>query len=140
MFPSMPENAIRHVKVDHVVPIAELAPLLVRLTATPIEQRDRIEVPPHLDVEVRIARDDDPIKAGVHQMGEPSRFARPEGHGLLQMMEAGPIRFRCHIGHAFSIESLVAEVGEAIEVALWNAIRSIQEGAMLLKDRGQHAR
>ena len=25
MFPSMPENAIRHVKVDHIVPLAILA-------------------------------------------------------------------------------------------------------------------
>jgi two-component system chemotaxis response regulator CheB len=36
MFPAMPESAARHVEVDHRVPLADIAPLLVRLTAAPV--------------------------------------------------------------------------------------------------------
>jgi two-component system chemotaxis response regulator CheB len=39
--------------------------------------------------------------------------------------------FRCHVGHAFSEESLIAEQAEEIERAVWAAIRSLEEGAML---------
>jgi two-component system chemotaxis response regulator CheB len=38
MFPSMPESAIRHVNVDHVARLAEIAPLLVRLTAAAVPE------------------------------------------------------------------------------------------------------
>ena len=72
-------------------------------------------------------------------MGEPSTFACPECHGvLLQMKEAGRVRFRCHTGHAYSAESLLAEISEGIENALWNAIRSMQEGALLMQELGTH--
>src|SRR3954447_1871614 len=33
LFPGMPENALTHVDVDYVVPLAELAPLLMSLTS-----------------------------------------------------------------------------------------------------------
>jgi two-component system chemotaxis response regulator CheB len=34
LFPAMPENALAFVSVDHVVPLRDIAPLLVRLTAS----------------------------------------------------------------------------------------------------------
>jgi two-component system, chemotaxis family, protein-glutamate methylesterase/glutaminase len=140
LYPSMPENAIRHVPVDHVARVAAIGPLLVDLiTAPTIEPEPPGAVPPLVDLEVRIARDEDPIKAGVQDMGEPSTFACPECHGvLLQVKEGERVRFRCHTGHAFSPESLLAEISDGIENALWNAIRSMQEGALLLRTMGQH--
>jgi two-component system chemotaxis response regulator CheB len=140
LFPSMPQNAIRHVPVDHVAPVAEIGPLLVDLITSPVTERETPRTVPHLvDLEVRIARDEDPIKAGVQGMGEPSTFACPECHGvLLQVKEGERVRFRCHTGHAFSPESLLAEISDGIENALWNAIRSMQEGALLLRTMGQH--
>lgn len=138
LFPSMPENAIRHVGVDHIVPIAQMAALLERLTRVPAVEATA-SPSPTLDIEVRIAAEEDPIKAGVQHMGEPSTIACPECHGvLLQMKEGGRIRFRCHTGHAYSAESLLAEISEGIEVALWNAIRALQEGALLLNQLGEH--
>jgi two-component system chemotaxis response regulator CheB len=41
--------------------------------------------------------------------------------------------FRCHVGHAFSLDSLVREQGEEMERALWAAVRSLEEGAALSK-------
>ena len=138
LFPSMPESALRHVDVDHVVRIAELPALLDRLTR--VSPAAAATVPSDtLGIEVRIAAEEDPIKAGVQDMGEPSPIACPECHGvLLQMTEGGRIRFRCHTGHAFSAESLLAEITEGIESALWNAIRAMQEGAILLKQIATH--
>jgi len=139
LFPAMPENAIRHARVDHVVPLRDIPALLVGLTSAPaVEPATPITAPPDLDVEVRIAGEEDPIKAGVIHMGTPSKFACPECHGVLEMKEGDRMRFRCHTGHAFSADSLFAEISDGIETALWNAIRSMQEGALLFKTMAEH--
>lgn len=48
------------------------------------------------------------------------------------------MRFRCHTGHAYSVESLLADIDGAVEDALWNTIRSMQEGTMLMQEMAKH--
>jgi two-component system, chemotaxis family, protein-glutamate methylesterase/glutaminase len=83
-----------------------------------------------LETEVDIARGN---AAGIEEFGKPSIFTCPECHGtLLRLHGDRPIRYRCHTGHAFTADTLLAELNEALGEAIWNAVRSIQEGAMLL--------
>jgi two-component system, chemotaxis family, protein-glutamate methylesterase/glutaminase len=139
MFPSMPQNAIAHVNVDHVVPLAEVAPLLVRLTAGAAREPAAVAMPDRLEVEVKIANEEDPMEAGVERLGEPSKITCPQCHGvLLQLKEAGRLRFRCHTGHAYSADSLLLEIGESVENALWIALRVMQEGDLLMREMAQH--
>jgi two-component system chemotaxis response regulator CheB len=135
MFPSMPEHALQSVNVDYVVPLSRIAPLLVQLTAAPVAaDAPRPAAPEDMEIEVKIAREEDPLDAGVESLGAPSPIACPECHGVLrQWKEAGRIRFRCHTGHAYAADSLLAEIGEAIETQMWNAIRSLQEGSILIR-------
>jgi len=141
LYPSMPASAVRHVQVDHVVPIAMLAPLLVTLTAAPVPAPASDKVPEIVEVEVNIARDQSAVAAGVTGLGVPSQYACPDCHGvLLEIKEAGRIRFRCHTGHAYSAESLIAAVGEGIEDALWNAIRALEEAGLLMHRMADHFR
>ncbi len=139
MFPAMPQSALDAVRVDHVAPLKDIPPLLAQLTAEPA--RDvAVDVPERLEVEVKIAKQEDPLRAGVGGFGEPSAFACPECHGvLMQLEEGGRIRFRCHTGHAYSAESLLADVRDQIEVQLWNAIRAMQEGDILMRALAKHA-
>jgi two-component system chemotaxis response regulator CheB len=140
LVPSMPHNALQRVEVDHCVPVSDLAPLLVRLVKEPGADRGEIKVPKHIGIEVDIAKADHPMEAGVLELGEASNFACPECHGvLLEVKEGGRMRFRCHTGHAYSPESLMAEMNEAVEDALWNAVRSVQESAMLMAHLAEHA-
>jgi two-component system chemotaxis response regulator CheB len=139
--PSMPASAMQQVKVDYCLSIEEIAPLLVRLTSTQAEEEGAYEVPEELDIEVRIAKEDTAIDAGVLKLGEPSNYACPECHGvLLQLKDAGRLRFRCHTGHAYSVDSLLAEITENVEDSLWNAIRSMEESALLMKHLAEHLR
>jgi two-component system chemotaxis response regulator CheB len=135
LFPSMPDNALRHVRIDHVLPVAEIPALLARLTAGTLPAPEpAVLVPRNLDLEVRIAGEDDPLRAGVTNIGPPSTFACPECHGVLrEVKEGGRVRYRCHTGHAYSSSSLLVEASDELEVTLWNAIRSLQETALLLK-------
>ena len=142
LFPAMPVSALRHVRVDYSVPLAELAPLLIQLT-TEVEA-ESAEVPvagKALEVEVKIAKEHNPLDAGIAEIAHPSVYACPECHGvLLQLKEGDRLRFRCHTGHAYSFDSLVSAINEGIEEAMWNAIRALEEGDMLMRGMSAHRR
>ena len=139
--PSMPLSAINRVEVDYTLPVAEIAPLLVRLASTSAAEQGGYEVPEELNIEVGIAKEDRGLDIGLGKLGTPSVFACPECHGtLLQLKENGRTRFRCHTGHAFTADSLLAEITEHVESSLWSAIRAIDESAMLLRHMAEHIR
>lgn len=138
LFPSMPLNATRHVDVDYSVPLVEVVPQLAKLLDRAVDE-EPVRIPEALEVEMRIARDLNAIDAGLEQVGDPSPFSCPECHGvLLRLKEAQPLRFRCHTGHAYSIESLIAAVNEGIDVSLWTTMRALEEGALLLQHAASH--
>jgi two-component system, chemotaxis family, protein-glutamate methylesterase/glutaminase len=132
--PSMPRSALQHVPVDHCVPLTEVAPLLVELARTPVQPKGALPVPKQLETELKIAKENNALEAGIIQWGEPSLYACPECHGvLLELKEGSNVRFRCHTGHAYSLETLLAEFAERTEETLWNAIRSMEETVLLLR-------
>jgi two-component system chemotaxis response regulator CheB len=138
-YASMSESALRYVDVDHVVPIAQMAPLLVRLvkespsaTGEPVNK--------DLEIETAIARGGNALTQGVMTLGAVSPFTCPECHGvLLRLKDGGVPRFRCHTGHAFSVATLLSEVTTSIEDSFWIAIRAIDEAIMLFKHMAKHA-
>ena len=132
--PDMPLNALKHVEVNHCVPLKNIAPLLVSLTAMPTpEQPPPPSVPKKMAIELDIARAHGALESGVVELGEPSLFSCPECHGvLLQLKEGGLLRFRCHTGHAYSPETLLADVADKTEKSLWNVLRALDETVLLL--------
>lgn len=138
--PSMPENALREVEVDYVVPVSEMADLLVRLTREPLETSEVImEENKQTEFEIRTAAEDSAFEAGIMKFGSLTPFTCPDCHGVLFELKDGKrSRFRCHTGHAFSSDSLLTTVTESIEDSLWSAIRGIEESVMLLNHMGEH--
>jgi two-component system chemotaxis response regulator CheB len=64
--------------------------------------------------------------------GALSVFTCPEcGGALWQVDEELALRFRCHVGHAYYGEALLAEQGESLEAALWTAVRIFREKTVL---------
>jgi two-component system chemotaxis response regulator CheB len=139
LYPSMPRSAIQHVAVDHVVPIGALGALLTTLTASPIEIASAPPRSAELETEVQIANGDDARQAGVMQLGPASTYTCPDCHGVLLEIKGGGVqRFRCHTGHAYSVESLAAAVFEGIEDVMWAAVRALDEGGSLLEQMARH--
>ena len=111
--PAMPLSALNQVEVEYKLPLAEIAPLLVRLASKTVAEQGGYEVPEDLNIEMKIAMEDHAREAGVTRLGTPSVFTCPECHGtLLQLKENGRTRYRCHTGHAYSADSLLSEVTE----------------------------
>lgn len=138
MHPSMPKSAIEAVDVDHVASLADIPALLVQVTSTS-ERDDAAQRSAPVQKEVDVANQRDPLQAGVRDLGAPSYFTCPECHGvLLQRTQGRHFQFRCHTGHAYSVESLLVEIQDQIEVQLWNAIRAIQEGDVVMRMMAEH--
>jgi two-component system chemotaxis response regulator CheB len=117
--PEMPQSAIARVAVDHVVHPPELPGLLVRLTT----EQTSAPPPPPGDVVDAL----EGTKPGAR-----AELVCPACHGVLTEAAIGEFRhFRCHVGHAFTLESLIGEQSEDVERALWAAVRSLEEGAAL---------
>jgi two-component system chemotaxis response regulator CheB len=137
--PAMPLNAIKHVEIDHILPLKEIAPLLARLTETPADEEGGRPVSEEMEIEVKIAGEENALNSGILKWGEPSFYACPECHGvLLQVKEGSNLRFRCHTGHAYSVDSLLSEFTEKTGESLWSAIRAIEEGVILMRSIAKH--
>jgi two-component system chemotaxis response regulator CheB len=142
----MPRSALRHVDVDHCVEIAQMVPPIIGVLRAFNESQpqalERQAMDDALKYEVRMAAPNqvgDP--AELLQFGAASLFTCPDCHGaLVQLRETGPLRFRCHTGHAFTADSLVASLSESAEEALWSTFRALQEKVMLLRHMAKHAR
>jgi len=118
--PEMPSNVLARVPVDHVVQPVELPGLITRLTSTPAGETTR----PDAFIDQLEGREN----------GAPVELVCPLCQGVLTQAQTGMFEhFRCHVGHAFSLESLIREQGEEMERALWAAARSLEEGASLSK-------
>lgn len=139
--PAMPHNAMRAVAVDYVVPMADMAALLVRLSHERVaEPREAsMEEDDKTDIEVRIAAGENALAAGVIRLGAPSPYACPDCHGVLLAVKDGELlRFRCHTGHAFSADSLLEAITAGIEDQLWSSVRALEENERLLNHMGDH--
>src|SRR5262245_18016253 len=141
---SMPESALRHLAVDYRLGIEAIAALLPGLATHECEEAERLErvrsMPKDIEVEVQVAADERAREGDIMKLGDASRFTCPECHGsLLQIRNATPTRFRCHTGHSYTAVSLEADLGERIEDAAWNAIRALEEHAMLLNKMAEES-
>ena len=137
--PSMPENAIREVKVDHVVSVSGLARLLVKLSKEKSPQNVQVMKDEKTKKEIQIAAEEAALEKGIMNLGELSPFSCPECHGVLSKLKDGTLeRYRCHTGHAYSVDTLLAAISEKIEDGLYNAIRGMDESIMLLNHIGDH--
>jgi two-component system chemotaxis response regulator CheB len=124
----MPANALMHMNVDHCLELAEIPALLVELAHTPVNHRGRRKVPKKLEAELRFAGMETRDMKELNALGQPSAFTCPEcGGSLWELHDDKILRFRCHTGHAYGAESLLADQGAMTERALYSALRALDE-------------
>lgn len=134
VFADMPLNAIESLAVDHVLPVREIAALLIELAGQPLTVGGESPMPQDAQDEVRYVHEEiDRFEAGAGS-AQATGLTCPEcGGAIWELPGAGPLNYRCHVGHAFSGESLLAGQSEALETALWSAVRALEERASLLR-------
>jgi two-component system, chemotaxis family, protein-glutamate methylesterase/glutaminase len=138
LYPSMPLHAIAYVQPDHVLRVTDIADTLVRLAEA--SKRRQPKEP--------VMTEAAPNPSGESaQPGALTPFSCPDCGGSLWEVAAGDVSsFRCRVGHAYTINSLVDRHADAVERALWTAYRALEERAAMsrriarrLTDRGRQA-
>jgi two-component system chemotaxis response regulator CheB len=136
----MPKSALEYVVPDHQLRAREIGPLLTRLvqekhaSAPPADSAVRAQ----MEMEIKIAEEDDAFRKGVFDGPELTPFTCPECHGVLvKIVEDRLVRFRCHTGHAYTDSALLQGVMESTGEMLWQVMRSLEEAVMLLNQMGQ---
>ena len=85
-----------------------------------------------MEIESDIAELDMSAVQTSEKVGNPSPFSCPECGGVLWEIQDGElIRYRCRVGHALSADALLIEQSDAVETALWVALRALEERASL---------
>jgi two-component system, chemotaxis family, protein-glutamate methylesterase/glutaminase len=125
LYSGMPQSAIDTGAATHVVTIAEMADLVCTLIDEPVE---RLELAADNPGERKPTPTLDTADVTAVQDGDLTPLTCPEcGGALWEHQEGDLIRFKCHVGHAYSAESMQTGQGRSLEAALWSALRSLQE-------------
>lgn len=140
LYPSMPQHAAEVGGAEHVVPAERMGALLADLLAEDVGQVPEPRPSALTETETAMAELDRDALDADERPGTPSGFGCPSCHGaLFSITEGGMERFRCRVGHAWSPEALAAEQSQALESALWMALRGLEERAALSRRMGDRA-
>jgi two-component system, chemotaxis family, protein-glutamate methylesterase/glutaminase len=135
----MPRSALETVEVDYVAPLARIPQLLEELVPVEVAGNGAGKSS-RLKKETDIAELDMDAIEDENRPGVPSSFGCPECGGVLWEMDGEEmLRFRCRVGHAYTAGSLRVEQTEAVEGALWAAMRALEEGASLARRMAETA-
>ena len=102
-YPEMPANALMRMKPDYIVGLAAMPALLEKLVHEPAgvpaaASRD-------VEFEVEIAKNGHGDMSNMDRIGRRSVLACPDCHGVMWEIDEGNLmRFRCHVGHAYTAE------------------------------------
>ena len=129
-FPQMPENAIKYDHPDYILSPGDIffkLQELVQNSKSGVDRSSENETSEHGKV--------------------ASGYVCPDCGGALFEDGSQEIpHYRCRIGHAYSLNALLAGHDDALETALWAAVRSLQENAevkertaTMLERKGQNS-
>jgi two-component system, chemotaxis family, protein-glutamate methylesterase/glutaminase len=139
-FPEMPRTALNRIAPDHVAHLRDLPGLLQALVHQPAG--DPIAVPDNLRYEVEIARNGRSSMRMMDRLGQRSVLTCPDCGGIMWELKDGAMsRYRCHIGHAYTEETITIGVDERVKHAMTSALRALNERVTLvskLRDEAGH--
>ena len=128
--PDMPLNAMRHMTVDHCLPLIGIAALLSKIASEEtasdeVSSQDMKQARSDLVDAPELLRSPPPNETQIS-------LSCPECNGSLYEQKEGEMaHFRCHIGHSFSPVTLSQAHKEVLERALWTAVRTLNERVMM---------
>jgi two-component system chemotaxis response regulator CheB len=141
LYPQMPRSALDNVQVDYCLPVTKMGELLQRLALETVEQEASNPMPIDLQKEVKSVELLTNPSNTNELAGKASVYSCPECGGVLWEIQDGKLlRFRCRVGHAFSAQSVMAEQSEALDKALWIALKTLEEKIDLLRRLAHQAR
>lgn len=138
-YSDMPLGALRVVNADYCAPASDIAALVTRLVGEPAGPSP--PAPMEIRVEAAISAQELTAMKELDKLGKPSRMTCPECSGdLWEIKEGALLRYRCHVGHAYTSEAMDVGQAQQMEHRLWQLLRLHQERSELMRTRAEHER
>lgn len=128
-YPDMPRAALRRAPTARPLAVAAIAAEVIQLAngAGTARRANMTPEPDPIEETGSRLETEDPEKIGT-----PTVYTCPDcGGTLMELVEGELVRYRCHVGHAYTPLTLLDGQREQIEDALWNALRALEESAAL---------
>src|SRR5262245_32638031 len=139
----MPQSVIDNVEVDYRLRAVEIPEVLTYLAREPTDQGAFV-MPDEIEAEVQIAEQQlspTELREKLEGIASLTTLTCPDCHGnLWRLNDDRQLRFRCHVGHAFTAKSLVVDQSGSLESALWSGLRALEERVMLMRTMAQRSR
>lgn len=130
-FSGMPLTAQKFVEIDYKAKLEDIGDLILNILEKPLPEE--VEIPYALKREAQIATK---IRSQVKTedfLGEKVALSCAScGGPLWKIKDTGIERYRCHVGHSFSQESLLLAQNENLEETLWVCLRTLEEKKVLM--------
>jgi two-component system chemotaxis response regulator CheB len=139
LYTGMPVSAIESVAVDYVLPLPNIAEVIIRLVN---EGSDQMPVGNYGQNEMDTMQfaEFDVSSIRKEPDGSPANLSCPDCHGTLWVnKEDNLVNFRCRTGHSYTPAYLIAAQAESSEGSLWDALRSLEEQAALFRQLAEGA-
>lgn len=138
--PDMPNSAALHVELDYCVPLAELPALLTRLVAKS-SRAAAINLRPRTHVKGRDMIDGETLdRFDGEILDRPLTVTCPDCGGALRRADLGGlIKYDCHIGHAYTAETLAEAQFDQMERIMRAAERILNERADFCRQMAERA-
>jgi two-component system chemotaxis response regulator CheB len=130
-YPDMPLSVLENMEVDYCVSLRKIGEAIEAITKSEVSPENII--PEEVMKEAEIAGRAVTKIENVAEVGQKSLYACPDcGGGLWNVDTEAIRRYRCHIGHSYTENDLLAKQTESIEATLWVALRMMEERRTLL--------
>ncbi len=138
-YAEMPASALRAVRPDHVARLHDMPALLAQLARQPPGRSS--PVPDSLKWEIEIARNGQKSMSTMDRIGRRSVLACPDCNGVMwEIDESDVVRYRCHVGHAYTAELLSLALDDSLRRALGSAARALDERIALARKLHEQSR
>ncbi len=128
-FADMPLSALDAVAIDRKLRAAQIGRIIPEIVDDAPDRIDTADAKPNNGQELQAVK------------GNPSLLTCPDCNGMLWEVRNGNlVQYRCRIGHGFSSDALETAQDEAIERAMWAALRALEESAALAERLAEQAR
>ena len=136
LFPGMPSSALQYVPVDYRLSVSGIASLLNHLTNQSVLSEGEKAVnpiePAFSNNETNLIKKDIETFEQGYDKNQRSVLTCPECGGVLWELQDGKIvYYRCHTGHAYNPEVLLASRDSELEKTFWTTIRLLVEKAAI---------
>jgi two-component system chemotaxis response regulator CheB len=139
-YAGMPEAALTKLKPDHVASLAGMPALFQRLVRGPAGTDQRATSATNLVYEVELAKGKTGSMSKMDEIGRRSVLACPDCHGIMwEIQEGDLLRYRCHVGHAYTAELMGLALDENLQRAFSSSLRAMDERIALVGKLGKQA-